>query len=106
MSYEAMLTQKITIATPTGKDSYGESTYSATRTIKARVENEITTTMDSSGQEKMTDHRIATLEPLTVRDRVWLPGADSSIVAQAKKPIRTESASTPSGTVSVFMTYL
>ena len=106
MSYSAMLTDEITVEDASGKDDYGEPSYINKRAIKARIENESTIVTDNDGREKRSDHKIATMEVIHVKDRIWLPGTDTTIDAEARRPIRIESASTPSGSFTVFMTYL
>ena len=106
MSFSAMLTDTITVARATGKDSYGDPTFGTKFTVRARVENEIKTTYDSTGRERVAMQRIATTERINLQDRIWLPGENTSNVSDARTPIRVENASTPSGSFSVFMTYI
>ena len=105
MAYSSMLTGKVTVASATGKDAYGDPSFGSQRVISARVENSTNTITDSSGRERIRNTQIATTERLGLTDRVWLPGTDTTDVAQSRRPMRIDSASTPHGSFTVFMTY-
>ena len=106
MSYSSMLTAKITVAVATGKDSYGDPSFGIQRVVSARVENSSNTITDASGRERISNTQIATTERLGLKDQIWLPGTDTTNVSEARRPMRIDSASTPHGSFTVFMTYL
>ena len=106
MSYSSMLTAKITIAATSGNDAYGDPSFGTQRVVSARVENSSNTVTDATGRERVSNTQVATTERLGLTDRIWLPGTDTTNVSEARRPMKIDSASTPHGTFTVFMTYL
>ena len=106
MSFAAMLTQEITVESAFGKDAYGEPGFVNKRAVPARIENKVDTYIDDMGVERMSDQVIATTERISIKDRIWLPGTNSALNEEARHPKRIANAQTPSGSYTVFMTYL
>lgn len=76
----------IMVASKTGVDAYGKASYAAPRAMRARVQQNRSVIQRGNGEEFVCTHTLYTLDPLTVTDLVWLPGADSTNVEKAYQP--------------------
>ncbi len=106
MSYASLLTDTVTIALQTGITTSGDPTYGAKTTIKARVEYGTKLVYGADGSAKECEASLATMTELPMQTRIWLPGDNTGDNNAAKRPILTKRASTPSGSLVVYETYL
>ncbi len=91
MNLDGWFTDTITIQAITDRDANGDPSYGAQFTALARVEEKQTRVRNREGQEVMSDTAIATEQAIGAQDRVWIPGADTTKVNQARTPISFKS---------------
>lgn len=106
MSLSGLLTQKITVQALTGRNTYGQPTYSTvSQVLSARVETKMELVRDRKGDERVSKTQVCTDTPIGDFDRVWLPGRDTSDPNEALTPIALSSAQTPSGSYTFYLTF-
>lgn len=106
MSYAALLTDTVTVATMSGRDSHGDPTFNAPATMNARVEFGTRLVYGAGGTERQCEAVVATTEEIPMGSMIWLPGANTSNDNESKRPILIKKASNPSGGLTVYETYL
>lgn len=106
MSYASLLTDTITVALPGAPTSYGEPTWGAQATMRARVEFGTKMMFGADGTQRECEAVIATTTELPLHARIWLPGANTGDANAAKRPIQIKRASRPGGGLTVYETYL
>lgn len=106
MSYAALLTDTVTVATQSGVDSHGDPTFNAQTTMKARVEFGTKLIYGANGTERQCEAVIATTAEIPMGSRIWLPGANPANMRESKRPIVIKKASTPGGGLTIYETYL
>jgi len=94
-----LMTHTVTIASQTGKDSAGDPSFGSQSTIRARVEHKIAKVRSNQGEIIQAQHRVISESQILDTDRVWLPGDSTGDNNQARKPVMTGHADTPSGYV-------
>lgn len=72
------LNQTINVAVLVSRSSSGTPTFAAPASSQARVEESHRRINAVNGKEETTTHIIITETPITLHDRVWLPGVDSA----------------------------
>lgn len=82
--------QTITYALVSDRDTYGKPTLGGQSTARARVEPCQKFLVDEKGDEHVATSIVYTEAPLTMSHRVWLPGANTAVNNDARKPIRIE----------------
>lgn len=87
MRLDRWMTDTVTLAAASGVSSAGDPTWSAQRTISARIISGNEMIRQADGTEIASTVKIATHEAITMNDRVWLPSANTSLVEDARKPI-------------------
>lgn len=87
MSLASWMVSTCYLASQTGKDAYGKPAYEAPRAVKARVEAHRRVLKRPNGDEAVSNHRIFTLSPVLLTDRVWLPGADTGSADASNLPL-------------------
>lgn len=87
MNLTGWLNQVITVQSPTGSSNYGDPTWSNRRSVRARVQLRRTKTRSAAGEVVDMTHELFTLEALTINDRIWIPGADTTDAKQARRPV-------------------
>ena len=106
MSIAGFLTQTVYLASATGKDNYGKQTYETPRAVVARVEGQRRLVRKSTGDEAVANHRIYTLAPVLLTDRIWIPGADSAQLEQSALPLTVESSGDKTNSRTLYRTDL
>lgn len=74
VSLAARLGTVLTVASVASTDATGKPTLGPKRTIRARVEARRQLVRNAQGEDAVATHRIFTLDPVALTDRVWLPG--------------------------------
>jgi hypothetical protein len=93
------MTRTATVAEKTGRGAGGDPTYGAQAEVKCRWEKKSKLVMNSSGNEQMAIGRLITETEIPLLSRVWLPGDNTAVVNESKKPITVGHAQTPDGYV-------
>jgi len=106
MNPQSWFVDTVTVARKTGKSSYGDPTFGAQFTIKARVENYTQLVVDPDGNEQRANHRIATQNQIYDTDRIWLPGDNTSSSDAARRAIKVAKATTKSGSALLYEVWL
>lgn len=101
-----LLTDTISISSPSGIDNYGESTWGATTTAAARVENINEVIVGTDQNEYQATHVIATETAISYEDRIWLPTDNTSNADEARRPIKIVNAFFPGETDGHYEVYL
>ena len=83
----SLFRQSITFTSVTGRDSHGDPVLAANATAPARVQPMRRMTRTAAGNEVMSTHVVYTAAPITLRSRVWFPGADTAELDDARAPI-------------------
>lgn len=86
MNVAHLLQQTIYIARATSSTAWGEAGYGAPEAVAARVEWAEGVGPAGEGEEATTRASIVTLAAIGPKDRVWLPGTTSGVVAQSRMP--------------------
>lgn len=102
MSLSSWFRQTIGVASSTGVDSYGKPTYSATRTVYARVEAVSRLVRSSTGEEAVASHVIWTTEAMSLTDRIWLPGVSTATVEGSRLPLLVEATPDKTGARTLY----
>lgn len=87
MSLSSWLTQTAYRAAVTGTDSYGRPSYGTPASFRVRVELEVRMVRNAQGEEVQSTHKLWSLTPVSVTDRLWLPGTDSTNADVSKLPL-------------------
>ena len=82
-----LFTQQITLAELAGRDAYGKPALSEQTTAPARVQPTRRVIRDVTGNEVTVSAVVYTESVITLRHRVWHPGANVSIPEQGKRPV-------------------
>ena len=106
MNLNSWFTDKIIVQPVVGVGNSGQPLYGEFITIKCRVEHNMKKITDATGQEKISDAQIALSEKVGLQDRIWLPGADTSRVDQARKAQNFQSATSKNGRTTMMMLFL
>ena len=94
---EHLLTQSVTYSTKTGRSSDGSPTYGSQVTINARWEEKSQLVVNSEGAEVSALGRLICETEIPLLSRIWLPGYNTAVVNDSKKPIAKGKAQTPDG---------
>lgn len=93
MSLATWLTDSVTVASQSGVNGSGDPAYDAQRTIKARV---VVGTV--AGRTENPPKTVVYSEAeVLVTDRLWLPGTNTALVSDARRPEQVERAKDLSG---------
>lgn len=106
MNPAGLMKSTITIASVTGRDSYGKALYGAQRTARARVEAMRRMVRKVNGDEAVASHRIYTCDQVLLTDRIWLPGANTASAEASNVPLAVAASSTPGGAYNLYETDL
>lgn len=82
--------QTISVAELAGRDAYGKPILGPVTSGPARVQPTSKLIRDAKGMEFLASSVIYTTLAVTIRHRVWLPGADTSQVATSHRPARVD----------------
>lgn len=105
--FSSWLVDTITVARYSGSVSdYGDPITDPQVTMKARVEESVQTIRDIDGNERNVTHAIATSEPISERDLIWIPGKDTGNESEALRPVSVRTAANKSGNFRFYMTLL
>lgn len=74
MNLSSWFKDTIYVAEKTGKNNYGDPSYSAPVAVKARVELGSKVIRDDAGNEKQSMAKIATDHEIKWSSAIWLPG--------------------------------
>lgn len=102
MSIGGWLTSSISVASVTSTDGYGKPTYGAPTAVPARIEQHRTLVRKSNGEEAVANHVIYTLTPINLTDRLWLPGANTSLADQSNLPATVDSSPDKTGARTLY----
>lgn len=84
---KSMLTSTITVKSVTGYSEYGDETLGNARSVKAYVEQRVEVVKHpSGGEERRVKTVIVTEEAISVDDRIWMEGADTSSPTFSRRP--------------------
>lgn len=106
MSFAPLLTQTVSYKVPSTRDSSGDWSYGSLLTTLARVERRQGTVRSEGGEISEFEIVLVTSIDLPDDALIWLPGDDTSSLNAAYHPIKRVQASDPSGTLTLFETYL
>lgn len=105
---KAQLKETIYVATASGADAAGDSTYNAPASRLARVVDVVDTSENTVGGQPRTQVRsrkvIITEAAINLTDRVWLPGIDQTDASLARIPHYVEKAVDEKGNLDFFRT--
>ena len=105
MNLAHLLTDTITYQLETGLSGAGAVTWGSQATTPARVEWGTKTVVGLDGTRRESEAAVATDIEIPNGSRVWLPGADTSSVNEAKRPILTKKARVLGGSYILYETY-
>lgn len=83
MNWLSRMTDTITYATESSMAANGNITYGTLTTARARVYRRSKIIVDQVGKQRQISHQVATETNIPRGARVWLPGTDTGVVAQA-----------------------
>ncbi len=90
-SIESWLVDTITVARQTGFDD-GDPVFGDQVSVRARQESGSQLVIGPDGNEVQAQHVIATVDEITVDDRVWLIGDDDQDINAARHPLAVKRA--------------
>lgn len=82
------MTDVVTVAAVSGVSASGDPTFSAQRTIKARVEQRVRNERFVDKSERISDTVVLTHDTIRVGERCWLPGTDTGSADEAREVLR------------------
>lgn len=97
MTLASWMTATISLASVVSRDAYGKATYEAPRQARARVESVRRVVRNAQGEESVSSHTIYTLSPVTLTDRLWLPGASTASADASNLPLAVTATPDKSG---------
>ena len=100
------LVDTITVQSYSGRTKYGDPLYGPQFEVRARVEASTQLVRGIDGEERSSTHSIATETILRHKDRVWIPGKDTSNPDDSLSPIAISTASRKSGNGRFYMVFL
>jgi len=103
---KTLLKETINVATASGKDAAGDLSYNAPAARSARVVNVRDTVEKRDGTMLETTIAIITETAISLTDRVWLPGVDSSNATLSRRPQYIEKAVDEFGDLDFYRTKL
>ena len=106
MSIADWLQQRIQVASVTSTASTGDPVYGAPRTVRARVQLFQRMVRTATGEEASSTHRVYTLDPIRLTDRIWLPGTPSSSPEGSKVPLAVEAPTDKAAARTLYQTDL
>lgn len=107
MSIASWLTSSISVASVTGSpDAFGKPTYGSPVAVAARIEQQRTLVRKSNGEEAVANHVIYTSTAIALTDRIWLPGANTSLADQSNLPATVVSTPDKSGARTLYKVML
>ena len=102
MNLTRWMTDTVTLAASSGVSTSGDPTWSAQREIAARVVWGHDLVRQSDGTEIESSVKVATHDAVTMGDRIWLPGDDTSSTEEARKPISISHATLPGCSLTLY----
>lgn len=102
MSIASWLTQTAYVAPVTGIDAWGKPTYGAPVARKVRVESLRRMVTNAQGEESVSNHRLWSLDPIALTDRVWLPGANTASAEASNVPLSVAATSDKVGSRTLY----
>jgi hypothetical protein len=96
------LNQTVYVASVTGIDAYGKPTYGTPTARKVRLELIRRMVLKATGEEAVANHRLWTLSAINLTDRIWLPGANTSLAEQSNLPMTLSSSPDKSGSRTLY----
>jgi hypothetical protein len=100
--------QQLSFKEPVGtRGAHGDPDFSTSvlQTANARVEPSQRLITNALGEESMTTHFAMVDQAISLFARVWLPGADTSVDQQARRPLRVDAAVDLDGNTSHWEVY-
>jgi hypothetical protein len=105
MNASSWFVDSFTVQSRSSSTSGGDAAWAAQRVIKGRVEQRQRRTVGPSGVIVDTVTVFLTDQPISTGDRIWLPGASTSDVNQARRMGNVTSASTKPGPSTGYTLY-
>lgn len=102
MSIASWLTQTAYVAPVTGIDAWGKPTYGPPVARKVRVEVLRRMVTNAQGEESVSNHRLWSLEPIALTDRVWLPGANTGSAEASHLPLSVSASADKVGARTLY----
>lgn len=100
-----LMNTTISVKPVTGRAG-GSETFGALVTgIPAYVEDINEYVTDGNGKDTLAKHYVATEYAVTFEHRIWLAGADTSDLAQSKRPLRVSRFNNPEVAVATVSHY-
>lgn len=95
------LVDTMDIQSVSGVSTDGDKTYSAARTVRARIEEKHSLVVNTEGKEVKSDHWIATEEPVKYDDLLLLPSE-----TETRRPIMVKTAAIKNGAYRYYEVFL
>lgn len=102
MNVAAWLTDTITVASVSSRNTRGDPVFGAQNAYPARVEPITRLTRSAQGQEAIADTRVFTTQAINLTDRIWVPGANTSDPNAARVPLSVRSSSTKAKSYTLY----
>lgn len=103
MDLAGRLTDSITVQSQTGSSNTGDPTFAAQRTVSARVVRKERRIVTTQGTQVQATHQVVCDQQLAITDRIWLPGADITKPAQARRVLDVGSGTELFGSETLYV---
>ncbi len=87
MSLPSWFINTVTVASETGRDAYGKPTYGPKRSVACNLSQQSRLLHAVSGENVVASWKIYTDQAISLTDRIWLPGSDTSVQTSSRMPI-------------------
>lgn len=108
MDLSDVFRQQLSFKEPIGTvGAYGDPNFTSSPLLvaNARVEPCQRLVLNAQGEQVMATHFAMVDRALSLFARVWLPGTDTAVVQQARRPIRVDAAADLDGNTSHWEVY-
>lgn len=105
MNIKPRLTETVTWAALTGRNSVGEPTFGSQASIKARVQRKPLLVRGPDGAEVQSETQVFTDTKVSADDRIWLPEDSAADVDKARKPVAVAEHRDLAGQVVYYLAY-
>lgn len=100
------LTETITVKRATSHTAYGDATLGTAFTAAARLERGSANVPDAEGRRTGEKTTVFTQTELRVQDLVWLPGANTNDVNEARQVVTVDRRQALDGTITQYVSEL
>lgn len=102
MSLSSILRESAYVATVTSTDNRGNPVYGAPVLRKVRIERSQRMVTTARGEESPSSHRLWCLDPISLTDRIWLPGSSTSSSEASLTPLAVSAVSDFAGARTLY----